>query len=122
LYNEAESYIAEISSTWDGLDAPAVNQLRYSGRHILNALTRETSISPEEEYQRAVAHVKRATFAALDSGIIYCLQKIELFKSDYRKIEITAPGYPEIVAAARRARTKTTAMITTRTRESTSGH
>jgi hypothetical protein len=65
LYDEAESYIAEISSLWDGLDVTVVNQLRYAGRHLLNALTGKTHIASDEEYSRAVAHVKRATFDAL---------------------------------------------------------
>ncbi|WP_133510878.1 hypothetical protein [Candidatus Thiosymbion oneisti] len=103
-YNEAEAFIAEISTSWDGLDTTAVNQLRYAGRHLLNSLTGKTSIAPEREYERAVAHVKRATFDALDSGIIYYLKKIEYFKHDYRKIEITTPGYPDIIASARKAK------------------
>lgn len=47
LYHEAEDYISEISSIWNGLDATAVNQLRYSGRHLLNALTKKTSVSEQ---------------------------------------------------------------------------
>lgn len=89
---------------WDELDTPAINQLRYAGRHLLNSLTGKTSIPPEEEYKRAVAHIKRATFDALDSGIIYCLKKIEIFKDDYRKIEITVPGYIDIIASTRKAK------------------
>jgi lipopolysaccharide export LptBFGC system permease protein LptF len=104
LYHEAEDYISEISSIWNGLDATAVNQLRYSGRHLLNALTKKTSVSEQEEYRRSVNHAKRAIFDALDSGIIYFLQKVELFKTDYRKIEITTPAYQEIIASARRAK------------------
>ena len=65
---------------------------------------RRHSDSPEKEYERAVAHVKRASFDALDSGIIYSLQKIELFKRDYRNIEITTPGYTDIIASARKAK------------------
>lgn len=104
LYDEAEGFITEISSLWDGLDATAINQLRYAGRHLLDSLTGKTSVSSEEEYERAVRHVKRAIFDALDSGIIYCLQKIELFKNDYRKIEITTPGYLDIISSARKAK------------------
>ena len=104
LYHEAEGYIAEISSIWDALDATAVNQLRYSGRHLLNALTEKTSVSGQEEYQRSVNHAKRAVFDALDSGIIYCLQKVEIFQTDYRKIEITTPEYQKILVSARQAK------------------
>jgi len=104
LYNEAEAFITEISTSWDGLDTTAVNQLRYAGRHLLNSLTGKTPITPEKEYERAVAHVKRATFDAIDSGIIYYLHKIDLFKDDYRNIEITTAGYPDIIASARKAK------------------
>jgi len=104
LYNEAEDLIAEVSSLQDGLDTPAVNQLRYPRRHLLNSLTGKTSIAPEQEYERAVAHVKRAICEALDSGIIYCLQEIQLFRNDYRKIEITIPGHLNIISLARKAK------------------
>jgi len=104
LYDEAENYIAEISSLWVGLDTTAINQLRYAGRHLLNALSGKTSITPEEEFRRAEAHAKRALFDALDSGIIYCLRRVEIFKDDYRKIEITCPGYDRIIASAREAK------------------
>jgi len=104
LYDEAEAYIAEISSLWDGLEVTAVNQLRYSGRHVLNALTGNTSLNAEEEYRRAVSHAKRAIFDALDSGIIFCLQKIDIFKQDYRRIEITTPGYHDTIRAARKSK------------------
>jgi len=104
LYKEAEDFITEVSSLQDGLDTPAVNQLRYAGRHLLNSLTGKTSIAPEQEYERAVAHVKRASFDALDSGIIYCLREIQFFRNDYRKIEITTPGYLNIISSARKAK------------------
>lgn len=106
LYKKAEDAVSEISLLWDGLGVTPINQLRYAGRHLLDALTGNSDSPPEENFRRAENHCKRAIYDAMDSGIVYCLRKIDEFKNDYRSIEIIpiVPEYRNITGQYREAK------------------
>ena len=46
---------------------PAVNQLRYSCRHLVRALEANTEEENREELRRAISHTQRAIFDASES-------------------------------------------------------
>lgn len=106
LFREAEQALSEAETIHSDLAVPSMNQLRYAGHHMLSAMTAETPSEREEEYRKAVRHCQRAVYDAFDSSIAYILKNIDQFKQDYAKVEIVPhfPGYPAIMAEARKAR------------------
>ena len=106
LFREAEQALSEAETIHTDLAVPSMNQLRYAGHHMLSAMTAEAVPEQDEEYRKAARHCQRAVYDAFDSSIAYILKNIDQFKQDYAKIEIVPhfPGYPAVMAEARRAR------------------
>lgn len=98
LFDKAELAIKKVES-YVGLSFPAVNQLRYAGRHFIDSADLGSDEDRDEQLRRAKRHCQRAIYDAMDIGIDFCVSKIELFKSDYRKVTVTdiIPSYIEII-------------------------
>ncbi len=88
LYSKAEETLK--SSEWITLElsTPALNQLRYTGYHILHALQSEPI--NEEELIKAIGHAKRAYF---DAKEIIALHSIETI----RKIRDEVKGHSDVL-------------------------
>lgn len=103
LFTEAEKAIKEVEDTGGELVVPAVNQLRYTGNHLVRYLC-----NPEktDELHDSVRHCKRATYDAYEAAILYQLEEYRKFKDDYRKTVVidVIPDYPEIVTSIENAR------------------
>ena len=95
LFDEAERAIKEIEDSGGELVVPAINQLRYTGNHLVRYLADPTNTG---ELDDATRHCKRAAYDAYEASIIYNLLEYQKFKDDYRKVGITAviPDYIDI--------------------------
>ena len=95
LFTEAERAIKEIEDVGGELVVPAVNQLRYTGNHLVRYLRNPDD---KEELRDAFKHCKRATYDAYEAAITYQLLEFKTFKDDYRKVQVSTviPDYSNI--------------------------
>lgn len=102
LFSEAEEAIKYIEDFGGELVVPAINQLRYTGNHLVRYLGK---MEPDE-LRDAAKHAKRATYDAYEAVIVYHLLEYKKFQDDYRKVQIikAVPDYPEIQASIEEAR------------------
>lgn len=78
-FAEAERRIKLIE--WlDGTDIPSINELRYVGYHILKACQKDDAVQQREELKRADRHCKRASFDALELGLISSFETVKAFQ------------------------------------------
>jgi hypothetical protein len=95
LFTEAESAIKYIEDFGENLLVPAVNQLRYTGNHLIRYLS-----SPDntEELNDATKHVKRATYDAYETAMLYHHLEYNKFQDDYRRVVVAnvIANYSEI--------------------------
>lgn len=94
LYSEAERAIKYIEDFGQTLVFPAVNQLRYTGNHLVRYLSNHD----KEELSDALKHVKRSTYDSYETAIVYQMGLYSKFKADYQKVEVTKviPDYLDI--------------------------
>lgn len=101
LFALAEQKIKQIEHVSGRLKIPSVNQLRYAGKHVLDAMQEDVET---ELYQRSIAgskdHCQRAIYDAMEIGILHYRAAIELFNKDYRTVKITEilPDYVDRIA------------------------
>lgn len=87
-FKNAESHIKEaeiIDPQRDGFLIPSINELRYCSYHIVNALAADTPTSQAIELSRALSHCRRASYDALELGVITLLEDINVFTKRYVK-------------------------------------
>lgn len=105
LFALAEEQISVIEALGLGLDAPAVNQLRYVAFHLLRAEKAENEKDKEFELTEAKHHCQRARYDAAGVGITHYLEQIDIFQNDYKSTVInnTVDDYLDICALAEEA-------------------
>ena len=85
---EAERRMKKIE--WmDGTDVPSINELRYVGYHLFKACQQDDTVLQREELRRAERHCKRASFDALELGMITQLERINDFVTDYKDYPVS---------------------------------
>ena len=89
LYKLAEDAIHNLGIEGSGTDILAINELRYAGHHLLNALTSEKENEKEEQFSRFKRHCERALYEAYDCSIYYHLAQFQKFKMDFAKVTIS---------------------------------
>lgn len=84
-FKEAEDYIKKSEISVGELDIPSVNELRYFGYHLVKALSDpQLSRSAQlEEIHRAKKHAQRASYDAIELGLISNLEVIADFHMEY---------------------------------------
>jgi|TARA_Y100000052_G_scaffold17615_1_gene17150 hypothetical protein len=84
-FKEAEDYIKKSEISVGELDIPSVNELRYFGYHLVKALSNpELSKTDQlEEIHRAKKHAQRASYDAIELGLISNLEVIADFHTKY---------------------------------------
>ena len=82
---------------------PAINELRYAGYHILNAIDEEETVS-EDELLKARSHCHRAMYEAVESGIMFCLDEIKDFQEKHSDVVVSEviADYPDRLARTQR--------------------
>jgi hypothetical protein len=106
LFKKAERAIKEVEDIGGELVVPAVNQLRYTGNHLIRYLSDPLGSTAMDELGDAVKHCKRAAYDAYEAAILNQLMEYRKFKDDYRNT-IIAPiiqDYPKIACAIEKAR------------------
>ena len=105
-YKKAEDALHSLGIDGSGADIASVNELRYAGNHLLQALTASDQGSVDDQLQRALRHCERALYDAYDGAVYYRLTQFKLFRKDYRKVVIsdTIPDYITLVKTMNRAK------------------
>ncbi len=86
-FAEAERRIKFVD--WlEGTDVPSINELRYVSYHLFNAFCAEEDDAQREELLRAERHCKRASYDALELGVINQFEKINEFINDYKNFSV----------------------------------
>lgn len=105
-YRRAESYLTYVSNTlgddW-GHDIATINQLRYAGRHLIDALGKSSAQEQISELRKCKSHAQRAVYDALEAGNMVLLIRIDKFIKDYSHLKVTdvISNYAELRAEAR---------------------
>lgn len=102
-FAEAEVAIKEVEDTGSELIVPAVNQLRYTGNHLIRYLNDPSDI---DSLTDAVKHCKRATYDAYEAAILNQLMEYRKFKDDYRNVIVAdiVSDYSELARQIEEAR------------------
>lgn len=96
----ADKVMKQVQAFVDEAGIPAINELRYAGYHLLNALIPVNDKTlPQEELARAINHCKRATYEASEMGILIAFDKISMFKTDYSQVVVSqvVPDWQQIL-------------------------
>jgi len=107
LFSKAEDRIKIVERINKNIVIPAVNELRYAGRHILWSLNAEAGYDKISHIEKAKSHCKRAIFDASEGGTLFCLANIDKFLDDYRNTTVLSdvmPSYAEDLAFVKKAR------------------
>jgi hypothetical protein len=84
LFEQAEQKIKTTEQiTGEGIFIPSINELRYTGYHIVRSLQKEDDSS--EEINKATNHAKRAIYDIDEALLTYYLLKIQEFKERYKR-------------------------------------
>lgn len=107
-YERADAFCKEVQAFVDQAGIPAINELRYAGHHLLYALDDTGSIADPHNLTKAHNHVQRACYEAGEAGILFALDRIRVFKEDYRKVSVAPviPHYNSILEQAQSAKRK----------------
>jgi len=102
LFAQAEEKIKQVEKISRELPYPAVNELRYAGRHLLDYLA---SGEPGQLTQ-AENHCKRAIYDAVEAGVTFQLLKIQTFSDDFKMLPLKdhIEGYPALRVEINRAK------------------
>lgn len=104
LFAEAEKRVKEIEHSNEGLDIPAINELRYAAFHLLEILT-STPANQETHKPKLKAHLQRAIYDACEALISLQLKELKTFQDDYRLIVVSdvVKNYQELMQQAEEA-------------------
>ena len=96
LYCDAEKKIKKVEHLSVDVAIPAINQLRYAGRHLIRVVG-GLSKNPAEDLEQAENHCKRSCYDAGEAGLLYCLDNFRKLQEDYSTTPISKffPGYVE---------------------------
>ena len=73
-----------------GLLFPAVNELRYSSRHAIQATESCGENDREDAWKKARDHCFRASYDAFDAQLQYIISECAIFQNDFRRgVEIS---------------------------------
>lgn len=105
LFAEAEKRIKEIEYAQQGLDIPAINELRYVAFHLLEVLISD-QVGQGEHKPKIVSHLQRAIYDACEALISIHLQELRQFQEDYRLIVVSdvVKDYQSLMQEAEEAR------------------
>ena len=97
-YKEAEDLLHSLGVD-TSIDVAAINELRYAGRHALDAMLATRDDERQKQIDRATAHCERAIYDAYDAAIFFKLRTFDQFVDDYKLVQITdvIPDYLDLV-------------------------
>lgn len=107
LFKTIEPLQKEVEGLGNGLDGPALNEVRNATYHLLEALCGDQS-QRVDQIRKAERHAQRAIYDCSEATILSELEKLRLFKDDYRLIVIgeTLPSYQQYMLSADEAKNR----------------
>jgi DNA repair exonuclease SbcCD ATPase subunit len=98
-FRQAENLLK--TAEWDDLrlDIPTINELRYAGYHLINALETSDLREQLQEFEKGVHHCRRASYDAIELGLINELEQVMDFENDYRLVPVpnVLPDYVQLM-------------------------
>lgn len=82
LFSRTEKRLKKMEYDGEGLDIPAINELRYVAFHLIKSLMGEQE--QEAELEKAMNHARRAFYDASEACIVLHLSKIKEFEDKYQ--------------------------------------
>ncbi|MDQ1314592.1 MAG: hypothetical protein QG662_701 [Pseudomonadota bacterium] len=106
LFKLIEPLQKEVEGLGNGLDGPALNETRNATYHLLSALCGDDRAQRADQLHKAERHAQRAIYDCSEAMILNELEKLRLFKDDYRLIVIgeTLPDYQAYMECADEAK------------------
>ncbi len=90
-FERAEQAIKHIEVfELEGVVVPAINELRYAGKHLSQAVTTENEEKKIELISKAISHAKRAEYDSYDAGILFCIKMCADFDTYYKNVVISS--------------------------------
>ena len=84
LFDDAENEIRNCERISLETAVPSINELRYAGRHFLNATGRELNKEEQsQQFEKAERHCQRAIFDAKETIILTLLDFLADFQDCY---------------------------------------
>ena len=78
-YRRSERAVKRCERIALAVPTPAINQLRYAGNHVLKAVTASVEAERVEELRKAEFHCQRAWYDAMDSVVLFNLERMRKF-------------------------------------------
>jgi len=88
LFTEAEHAIKEVEDSGGELIVPAVNQLRYTGNHLVRYLSDPGVEAARDELDDAIKHCKRATYDAYEAAILNQLMEFKNSRTTIERLKL----------------------------------
>lgn len=86
LFETAEDYCKSVEVVFSkGLVIPAINELRYCGKHLLDACSIDDA---DEELRRAKSHCQRAVYDATEAAALAALETFDQFRERFNQVQI----------------------------------
>jgi len=102
LFAEAEGICKKVEmESESGPVIPAINQLRYAGQHLAEAVTSKEHSVQKSELKKAENHCQRAIYDAAEAGCLTAKVQIEGYKEQFKEIPIidSVPSYSATLTA-----------------------
>lgn len=87
-YDLADEFSRKVQAFVARAGVPAINELRYAGYHLLEALTGDDE-DASDQMAKSINHCKRACYEAGEAGLLVALDRIAIFKDDYKEVVIS---------------------------------
>ena len=107
LYDEAESSLKLYERITLTNLAPALNELRYAGHHLLAAENATNDEDRNSHAERAIGHCERARYDAKEATIISlleCIADLRLLGVSADEMRVFIPDWDELIDEASKAR------------------
>lgn len=90
-FESAEKLTKSVEEFRDEAGLPAINELRYAGKHAVNFVAAEVSgkVADLGQIISAINHCKRAAYEAGEAGILTALSVVARFKDSYTDVTIS---------------------------------
>lgn len=101
-YATAEMHIKAAELSGSDVDIPSINELRYFGYHLCKALSCDNSHKGKEkqldELKKAHKHCKRASYDAIELGLVESLEEIKDFIERFKGQVVVSDVVPDFAA------------------------
>ena len=104
-YDSADELCKQVQLFRQEAGIPAINEMRYAGYHLRQALSANAQIGDIDQLRKAKSHAQRACYEAAEAGLVLALKEIHLFRDDYKTVVVTGDikDYVDILTKSQEA-------------------